>query len=216
MDYRTLGSSGCAVSTLALGTMTFGAEADEAASHASSTRSSRPAATLVDTADVYSAGGSEEIIGRWLAERPADVTGPGGAGHQGPLPDGRRSRTASGCRARHLTRALDASLRRLGVDAVDLYQAHAWDPLTPLEETLRTSTASSGPARSATTACRTSPAGSCTKAVAAGRAALDLARPVTLQPQYNLLVREIEWEIVPAAWTRASGCCRGRRWAAAG
>ena len=160
MDYRTLGNSGCAVSNLCLGTMTFGAETDEAGSHAQLDRFVEAGGTLVDTADVYSAGSSEEIIGRWLADRPADVTEPGRAGHQGPLPDGRRARTALGLSTRHLTRALDASLRRLGVDRVDLYQVHAFDPHTPLEETLGRSTASSGPARSATTGCPTSPAGS--------------------------------------------------------
>jgi len=76
MDYRTLGNSGCAVSTLALGTMTFGAEADEAESHTQLDRFVEAGGTLVDTADVYSAGASEEIIGRWLADRPADGPDP--------------------------------------------------------------------------------------------------------------------------------------------
>src|SRR5215468_4894191 len=75
MDYRTLGRSGCAVSSLALGTMTFGAESDEAGAHRQLDRFVDAGGTLVDTADVYSAGASEEIIGRWLASRPADVTG---------------------------------------------------------------------------------------------------------------------------------------------
>ena len=76
MDYRTLGNSGCAVSTLALGTMTFGAEANERDSHAQLDRFVEAGGTLIDTADVYSAGLSEEIIGGWLSDRPADVTEP--------------------------------------------------------------------------------------------------------------------------------------------
>src|SRR5579859_8263554 len=118
MDYRTLGHSGCAVSALGLGTMTFGVETDE-------------------TADVYGDGRSEEIIGRWLASRPAGVTEPVVLATKGrfPLDD---SPNGAGLSARHLTRALDASLRRLGVEAVDLYQVHAFDPWTPLEETVRT------------------------------------------------------------------------------
>src|SRR5919206_4437522 len=76
MRYRTLGNSGCAVSVLGLGTMTFGAESDEAESHAVLDRFVEAGGTLVDTADVYSAGVSEEIIGRWLKQRPQDVTGP--------------------------------------------------------------------------------------------------------------------------------------------
>ena len=76
MRYRTLGNSGCAVSALALGTMTFGAESDEAESHDVLDRFVESGGTLVDTADVYSAGVSEEIIGRWLRQRDASLTEP--------------------------------------------------------------------------------------------------------------------------------------------
>ena len=137
MDYRTLGSSGCAVSNLCLGTMTFGAETDEDGPHAQLDRFVEAGGTLVDTADVYSAGASEEIIGRWFADRPAEVTDPVVLATKGRFPMADEP-NGSGLSARHLTRALDASLRRLGVDMVDLYQVHAYDPLTPLEETLRT------------------------------------------------------------------------------
>ena len=118
--------------------MTFGAETDEEGSHAQLDHFVEAGGTLIDTADVYSAGRSEEIIGSWLANRPADVTEAGGAGHQGPRSRPTTDRTASGLSARHLTRALDASLRRLGSESIDLYQVHAFDPWTPLEETLRT------------------------------------------------------------------------------
>ncbi len=70
MEYRTLGHSGCAVSTLGLGTMTFGAEADEPVAHEQLDRFVEAGGTLVDTADVHGDGRSEEIIGRWLASRP--------------------------------------------------------------------------------------------------------------------------------------------------
>jgi aryl-alcohol dehydrogenase (NADP+) len=139
MDYRMLGGSGCAVSSLCLGTMTFGAETDETGAHDQLDCFLAAGGTMVDTADVYGDGRSEEIIGRWFASRPADHTEPvvlatkGGFGSSQPdAPNG------AGLSARHLTRALDASLRRLGRDRVDLYQVHAYDPLTPLEETLRT------------------------------------------------------------------------------
>ena len=137
MDYRTLGRSGCAVSALGLGTMTFGVEADEPGAHAQLDRFAEAGGTLVDTADTYGDGRSEEIIGRWLASRPAGVTEPVVLATKGrfPLDD---SPNGAGLSARHLTRALDASLRRLGVEAVDLYQVHAFDPWTPLEETVRT------------------------------------------------------------------------------
>ena len=138
MDYRTLGRSGCAVSSLCLGTMTFGVETDEAGAHEQLDRFVEAGGTLVDTADVYGGGESEEIIGRWFAE-------PAGRRHRAgwcwpPRAASRpaTTRTGPGCPRRHLTRALDASLRRLGRRSVDLYQVHAFDPWTPLEETLRT------------------------------------------------------------------------------
>ena len=135
MDYRTLGNSGCAVSTLALGTMTFGAEADAEAAHAQLDTFIEAGGTLVDTADVYSAGASEEILGRWLADRPQDVTDRVVLATKGRFPMGDGANDV-GTSRRHLRRALDASLERLGVDHIDLYQLHAWDPVTPLEETL--------------------------------------------------------------------------------
>ena len=97
MDYRTLGHSGCAVSTLCLGTMTFGSETDEEGAYAQLDRFVEAGGTLVDTADVYSGGVSEEIIGRWFAARPGRGHRAGGAGHQGPVPAGRTSRTRPAC-----------------------------------------------------------------------------------------------------------------------
>jgi aryl-alcohol dehydrogenase (NADP+) len=104
----------------------------------------------------------------------------------------------SGLSARHLTRALDASLRRLGLDAVDLYQAHAFDPWTPLEETLRTLDGFVRAGKARYYGLSNFTGWQLTKAVHLARA-MNIAGPVTLQPQYSLLVREIEWEIVPAA-----------------
>jgi aryl-alcohol dehydrogenase-like predicted oxidoreductase len=197
MDYRTLGNSGCAVSSLALGTMTFGAEADERASYAQLDRFVEAGGTLIDTADVYSAGRSEEIIGRWLAERPADVTEQVVLATKGRFPTA-TDPNGVGLSARHLTRALDASLHRLGVDAVDLYQAHGFDPHTPLEETLRTFDGFIRNGKIRYYGLSNFTGWQLTKAVHLARS-LNLATPITLQPQYNLLVREIEWEIVPAA-----------------
>jgi len=87
MEYRTLGRSGAVVSNYALGTMTFGAEATEETSHAILDSYFAAGGNFIDTADVYSAGVSEEIIGRWLAKRP-DVRGCSGDRHEGPLSDG--------------------------------------------------------------------------------------------------------------------------------
>src|SRR5512142_15216 len=199
MEYRTLGSSGCAVSSLCLGTMTFGAETDEAGAHQQLDRFIEAGGNLVDTADVYGAGRSEEIIGRWFASRPADLTEPVVLATKGRFPrGGDSSPNSAGLAARHLTRALDASLRRLGLDSVDLYQVHAYDPLTPLEETLRTLDRFIGAGKIRYYGLSNFTGWQLTKAVHLARA-LNVAAPVTLQPQYSLLVREIEWEIVPAA-----------------
>src|SRR5450755_3158396 len=197
MEYRTLGNSGCAVSRLCLGTMTFGTETDEDGAHAQLDRFIEAGGTLVDTADVYSHGVSEEIIGRWFASRAADVTEPVVLATKGRMPMD-DTPNGSGLSARHLTRALDASLRRLGLESVDLYQVHAYDALTPLEETLRTLDQFVRAGKIGYYGLSNFTGWQLTKAVWLARA-MNLAEPVTLQPQYSLLAREIEWEIVPAA-----------------
>ncbi len=196
MEYRTLGGSGCAVSSLCLGTMTFGSETDEAAAHEQLDLFLETGGTFVDTADVYGHGVSEEIIGRWFASRPADVTEPVVLATKGRF-NLDNSPNGSGLSARHLTRALDDSLRRLGLESVDLYQVHAYDPLTPLEETLRTLGQFVRAGKIRYYGLSNFTGWQLTKAVHLARA-LNVAGPVTLQPQYNLLAREIEWEIVPA------------------
>jgi aryl-alcohol dehydrogenase-like predicted oxidoreductase len=197
MEYRTLGRSGCAVSNLCLGTMTFGTESDEKVSHAQLDRFVEAGGTFVDTADVYSGGVSEEIIGRWFAARPADVTEAVVLATKGRFPTG-DSPNSSGLSARHLTRALDASLRRLGIDSVDLYQVHSFDPHTPLDETIRTLDGFVRAGKIRYWGFSNFTGWQLTKAVHLARE-LGAAAPVTLQPQYSLLVREVEWEIVPAA-----------------
>lgn len=197
MEFRTLGRSGCAVSNLCLGTMTFGSESDEQVSHAQLDRFVEAGGTLVDTADVYSAGVSEEIIGRWFANRPSDVTEPVVLATKGRFPLDEFPNGA-GLSARHLTRALDASLRRLGLDVVDLYQVHAFDPWTPLEETLRTLDGFIRAGKIRYYGLSNFTGWQLTKVVDLARE-LNVAPPVTLQPQYSLIVRETEWEIVPAA-----------------
>jgi len=112
MRYRTLGNSGCSVSELCLGTMTFGNETDEEGSHAQLDRFVEAGGTLVDTADVYTKGASEEIIGRWLSARPADVTDSVVLATKGRFPMGPGPNDL-GLSRRHLTRALDDSLRGL-------------------------------------------------------------------------------------------------------
>lgn len=197
MRYRLLGRSGCAVSELCLGTMTFGAETDETGSHEQLDVFVEAGGTFIDTADVYSAGASEEIIGRWLAARPRDVTESVVIATKGRFAIDSRP-NGNGLSARHLTRALDASLRRLGVEVIDLYQVHAFDPHTPLDETLRTLDQFAQAGKIRYYGLSNFTGWQLTKAVLTARA-LGLREPVTLQPQYSLIVREIEWEIIPAA-----------------
>ena len=194
MEYRPLGSSGTHVSAFGLGTMTFGKETAEHEAHRQLTTFVERGGTFIDTADVYSRGFSETIIGRWLADNPVRSEIVLATKARFPMSEHHLDQGAS---RRYLLGAIDASLERLGVDHVDLYQVHGWDPMTPLEETLATldTIARSGRARyvgwSNVTAWQM-------------QRIVDLCRhhgwspPVTLQPQYNLLDRTIEIELLPA------------------
>jgi aryl-alcohol dehydrogenase-like predicted oxidoreductase len=193
MDLRRLGRTGAPVTELCLGTMTFGKETDEGASHAIIDAYVDAGGDFIDTADVYQQGTSEEFIGSWLARsgRRDDIVLATKA--RFPLTDdpadGGLSRT-------YLMRAVDASLRRLRVDWIDLHQAHCWDPATPLEETLETYADLVRAGKVRYFGVSNFSGWQLQRAIlfARGRGA---SEPVTLQPQYNLLAREIEWELVP-------------------
>ncbi|WEK06280.1 MAG: aldo/keto reductase [Candidatus Devosia phytovorans] len=196
MQYRKLGNSGAVVSNYALGTMTFGAESDEATSFRLMDDYVAAGGNFIDTANVYSSGVSEEILGRWLKGKPSAlrdlvITTKG----RFPLGDGPNH---LGLSRKNLREALDASLKRLGVEHIDLYQMHAYDALTPLEETLRFLDDSIRNGKIAYYGFSNFLGWQLTKAVWIAKAN-GFAPPVTLQPQYNLLVRDIEHEIVPAA-----------------
>ncbi|GAB3929480.1 aldo/keto reductase [Microlunatus endophyticus] len=196
MQYRTLGGSGAIVSAQAIGAMTFGSEADEPTSYAILDAFFAAGGTFIDTADVYSGGISEAIVGRWLKARATEarqaVVATKGRFPMGPGPND------LGLSRRHLGDALDNSLRRLGVDRIDLYQMHAWDAVTPLEETLRFLDDAVRAGKIAYYGFSNYLGWQLTKAVQIAKAN-GYAPPVTLQPQYSLLVRGIEHEIVPAA-----------------
>jgi aryl-alcohol dehydrogenase-like predicted oxidoreductase len=191
------------VSNLALGTMTFGSESDEQTSHAQLDAYVAAGGTLIDTADVYSAGASEEIIGRWLGKQTDALRSQVVLATKGRFPMGSGPNDA-GLSRRHLRDALDASLRRLNVEAVDLYQLHAFDPHTPLDETLQFLTDAVRAGKIAYVGLSNYTGWQLQKVVDMAEFHA-LARPVTLQPQYNLLVREIEWEIVPACRSTGLG-----------
>jgi aryl-alcohol dehydrogenase-like predicted oxidoreductase len=145
VQQRTLGRTGLRVSAIGLGTMTFGSMADEATAHRCLDRAFDAGVDLIDVAEVYPvppdrsyAGVTETICGKWLAGRPRDavivatkVAGPGGGWFRGPVREGKTALDRH-----HIERAVEASLRRLGTDYIDLYQTHWPDPDVPIEVTL--------------------------------------------------------------------------------
>lgn len=202
MDYRRLGNSGAVVTSLCLGTMTFGDEADEATSFRLMDAYVEAGGNFIDTANVYSTGLSEEIVGRWLKQKPGitkDLVIATKA--RFPMGDGPNR---IGLSRKNLAEALDASLARLGVEQIDLYQLHAFDALTPLEESLRFLDDAVSSGKIAYYGFSNFLGWQLTKAVWIARAN-GFSAPVTLQPQYNLLARGIEHEIVPACQDAGMG-----------
>lgn len=201
METRRLGPSDLDVSLFGLGTMTFGDESDEETSHAILDRYFEAGGRLVDTADVYSHGASEEIIGRWLARSPYRDEAVIATKARFAMGDGPDMR---GARPEYLDRALDSSLQRLGVDVIDLYQMHAWDPQVPIEETLGAldSFVERGKVRWIGVSNYTG--WQLERAVLTARSS-GFSPIVSLQPQYNLLARDIELEILPVCLDNGLG-----------
>ena len=203
-DYRTLGRSGLAVSPLALGTMTFGTArwgADEATSRALFDAYVDAGGNFVDTADVYAGGRSEEMVGRFIAERGLRdsivlATKAGFSAGQGPH--------AGGSGAKHLHAAIDGSLRRLKTDYVDLYWLHVWDGVTPAAAVLETMTGLVRAGKVRTWGISNAPAWWCAT-LATLAAARGLPGPVALQFFYSLVNRDVEDEHVPLALDSGMG-----------
>ena len=134
MEFRFLGNTGLKVSELCLGAMTLGREINEEDSRRMLDRFVEAGGIFIDTADVYSHGRSEEVVGAWLAGKKRDdfVIADQGAPCYGDGPND------LGLSRKHILAGVEASLRRLQTDYIDLYQVHAWDNVTPLPETLST------------------------------------------------------------------------------
>jgi aryl-alcohol dehydrogenase-like predicted oxidoreductase len=193
MEQRRLGRSGLVVSRLALGTLTWGRDTDESEAAAQLAAFRDAGGTFVDTANLYSGGEAERMLGRLLGgDRDGIVVAtkasrPVG---EGPL--------HQGASRRHLLAALDGSLERLGTSYVDLWQLHAWDPSTTVEETLAAVDAAvaSGRARYAGVS---NYAGWQLARAATWQLAWPGRTPiVTAQHEYSLLERGIEREVLPA------------------
>jgi len=194
------------VPVICLGTMTFGLQCDEETSFAILDRAYEAGVDFFDTADVYPLGGgldhvgrTEEIVGRWMAARGLRDRIYLATKCRGKMGPGVNDQ---GLSRHHIHRAVDASLRRLGTDVIDLYQVHFFDLHTPIEETLRALDDLVRAGKVRTIGCSNYPAWRLAQAMEASREH-GLARFESLQPRYNLLYREIETELLPLA--RAEG-----------
>jgi aryl-alcohol dehydrogenase-like predicted oxidoreductase len=200
MDYRFLGATGLEVSELCLGAMLFGDQVGEEASDQILDDFVAAGGTFIDTADVYGYGRSEEVLGRGLKRHSRDdlVIATKAYGQKGP------GQLVQGAGRKHILRAVEASLRRLDTDYIDVYQIHVFDDVTPFEETLSTldTLVRSGKVRFI---------GASNYAGWQFQKSIDLARQrgwepfVCLQPTYNLLDRDAEWELVPICRNEGAG-----------
>ncbi|HEY9292995.1 MAG TPA: aldo/keto reductase [Microlunatus sp.] len=187
MEYRRLGRSGIEVSEVCLGAMQFGVEAPEADSVRMLDTFAAAGGNFIDTAGVYGGGRSEEVLGRWLAgKQRGDFVIATKVYDPPTFGDNSRGSILAG---------VEASLGRLGTDYIDLYQVHIHDPLTPEEEVLQTLNGLVSAGKIRYFGVSNYPAYALQKSI-------DLARSrgwesyVSLQPQYNLLKRDVEWELL--------------------
>jgi aryl-alcohol dehydrogenase-like predicted oxidoreductase len=197
-DYRTLGRSGLAVSPLALGTMTFGTARwglDETGSRAVLGAYVESGGNFIDTADVYAGGEGEAMIGRFLAERGLRdqlvlATKAGFATGKGPHTGGNG--------AKHVHKALEASLRRLQTETIDLYWLHVWDGVTPAEELLETMASLVRAGKIRYWGLSNTPAWYIAKLATLAQSR-GLPGPIALQYFYSLVSRDVEDEHIPLA-----------------
>jgi aryl-alcohol dehydrogenase-like predicted oxidoreductase len=200
MEHRRLGRTGLKVSEICLGTMTFAGQSDEATSIRVLDTAADLGVTFLDTADAYpippdpeTAGRTEEVIGRWFDRN--------GRRDQFVLATKCRIRVGhgpndQGLSRRHIMAACAASLRRLKTDYIDLYQAHSFDPETPIDETLRAFDDLVRKGMVRYVGCSNYAAWQLALALGTSERA-GLARYDCVQPRYNMLFREIEAELLP-------------------
>ncbi|EME58395.1 aldo/keto reductase [Amycolatopsis decaplanina] len=193
MQYRTLGRTGVQISTLALGAMNFGAIGRTTQDEVTAIVDTALAGgiNLIDTADMYSGGESEKMVGKAIASRREDIV----LATKASMPMG-DERNHQGASRRWLVTELDNSLRRLGVDHVDLYQIHRWDPKTSDEETLSALTDLQRAGKIRYLGSSTFPAYRIVQAQWAAREHR-FSRYVTEQPSYSILQRGVETHVLP-------------------
>lgn len=198
MQYTKFGRTGLRVSKLCLGTMTFGLQCDEARSHAILDVAAAGGIDFLDAADVYPLGGghgtagrTEEIVGGWLKDkRHQFILATKCVGQMGPKP------WDQGMSRKHILDAIDASLRRLRTEYVDVYQLHSYDPHTPLDEALEALEAVVRMGKARYVGVSNWPAYKVARALGRGEVK-NLVRIDSVQPRYNLLFRSFERDLLP-------------------
>ena len=191
MQQRRFGATGLMVSELCLGCMTFGNEATEEDSAAMIHRFTEAGGNFLDTADVYSRGISEEITGRAIRGMRENLV----LATKVRFPMGNGSNEV-GLSRKHIIQGCEASLRRLGTDYIDLYQAHCWDAATPLEETLSAFSDLVHQGKVRYIGVSNFTAWQLMKTLHVSRMH-GFEAPVSLQPQYSLVERHLDYEILP-------------------
>ena len=201
MEYRFMGRTGLKASEICLGCQTFGWGADEPTAHALADRFVAGGGNFFDTSNTYNEGRSETMLGTWINSRKnraqivvnTKVFFPAG---QGP--------NDTGLSRKHILEQVDVSLRRLQTDYIDLYQMHCWDASTPLEETLRTldDVVRAGKVRYLGASNYTP--SQLMRAIMLSEMH-NWARFDCLQPEYSLLVRSTEWELLPLCRSEGIG-----------
>jgi aryl-alcohol dehydrogenase-like predicted oxidoreductase len=209
MEYRSLGKSGLTVPVLSLGTGTFGGGGEffKAWGNSDVAEATRlvdicleAGLNMFDSADIYSAGAAEEILGQAIKGRREKVLiSTKGTFRSGPGPND------VGSSRFHLLAAVDASLERLGTDYIDLYQLHAFDALTPIEETLQTLDELVRVGKIRYIGCSNFSGWHLMKSLAISEK-YGLARYVAHQAYYSLIGRDYEWELMPVGVDQGVGC----------
>ena len=199
MKYRTVGKTGIQVSSLCFGTMSFGGNADEETSKAMFQRCREAGINFFDTANVYSQGRSEEILGECLADCRDEMV----ITTKVFYPMG-KDINARGLSRRHIMREVEKSLRRLKTDRIDFYFVHLFDENTPMEETLRALDDLQAQGKILYPAVSNWAAWQIAKALGIS-AKEQLVRFELLQPMYNLVKRQAEVEILPLAVSEQLG-----------
>jgi len=201
MEYVPFGKTGIRVSRLCLGTMTFGKEADEKTSFAIMDRAQEIGINFFDTANVYSKGGSEEIVGRWLVGKRESIVLASKV--HGPMGDGPNDWGSS---RRNILLAVEKNLTRLKTDWLDILYLHLWDDFAALEESLGALTTLVEQGKVMYCGVSNFSAWQTMKAIAISEVK-GLAPIACIQPMYNLVKRQAEVEILPLALAENLAVC---------